>query len=308
LPEAVCVAILPIVMPDVPRHVPPLYRPPSEARSLIFQVTYGCSSDTCTFCRVYAGKPFRKRGEREVLEEIELAARRHPGTRRVFLADGDALVLSRRVLVAYLERLRALMPRLERVTAYATPQNILSKRIGDLEAIRRAGLGMIYLGMESGSDEVLSRIRKGVTRERIVEALVKAREAGFRTSVTVILGLGGPRLSREHAIETGRALTESAPDYIGALTLMLGDHNAGFPACMEPGFRELTVAEVLGEVRLMLEHIDADGCEFRANHASNWLSLKGRLAGDRPRLIEFIDEVLADPLSPYLRPGAFRAL
>jgi coproporphyrinogen III oxidase-like Fe-S oxidoreductase len=257
---------------------------------------------------MYTGKKFRKRSEREVLEEFEEASALYPRTRRIFLADGDALVLSRRILVGYLERLYDLFPALERVTAYATPQNLLSKSPADLRGIREAGLEMIYVGMESGSDEILERIAKGVTRDQIVESVSKAKEAGFVTSVTVIVGLGGPELSREHAVETGRALTASSPDYAGALTLMLADHNADFHLCMPDGWRELSIAEALGEVRQMLEHTLCEACEFRANHASNWLALKGRLQKDRSRLLAFIDEVLADPDSPYLRPGMFRAL
>jgi coproporphyrinogen III oxidase-like Fe-S oxidoreductase len=288
--------------------VEPLFRPPSEARSLIFQVTYGCSSDTCTFCQIYRSKRFRKRSESEVHVEFEQAARLLPRTRRIFLADGDALVLSRRCLVSYLETLHGLFPRLERVSAYATPQNLLRRSAADLRAVREAGLEMLYVGMESGSDEVLRRVRKGVSREQIVASLGKAREVGFTTSVTVILGLGGPELSHEHAVETGRALSACAPHYIGALTLMLGEHNASFPSSIGPGFRELTIAETLEEVRAMLAHIECDGATFRANHASNWLALKGRLQADRGRLLEFIDGVLEDPDSPYLRPDYLRAL
>ncbi len=293
---------------EIPHLIPPVYRPPSEARSLIIQVTYGCSSDSCTFCRVYATKRFRKRSEAETLGEIELASRAHPSTRRVFLADGDALVLSSRILIGYLHRLYDLFPMLERVTAYASPQNILSKSPEDLAAIRAAGLTMLYYGVESGSARLLEMVKKGVTPEQHVEALRKASDADFATSVTVILGLGGPELSEEHACETGRVLTACRPDYIGALTLMLGPHNADFPLCMYPGWRELRIPEVLREVRTLLSNTLCDGCEFRANHASNWLSLKGHLTRDRPGLVEFIDEVLADPESPYLRPGFFRAL
>ncbi len=293
---------------EIPRYVPPVYRPPSEARSLIFQVTYGCSSDGCTFCRVYAGKRFRKRPETEVLAEIDRAARPYASARRVFLADGDALVLSRRALAAILSRLFERFPRLERVTAYATPQNLLRKTPEDLRAIREAGLSMIYVGVESGSAEVLRRVRKGVTPDETVAALGKAGEAGFTTSVTVILGLGGPDLSREHAIETGRVLTAARPDYIGALTLLVGDHNAGFHECMGPGWRPLDPAETLREARLLIESTGCDGCEFRANHASNWLPLGGRLQRDRARLLALIDEVLADPDSPLLRPEEWRAL
>lgn len=293
---------------QIPSHVPPVYRPPSEARSLIFQVTYGCSSDTCTFCRVYHTKRFRKRNEEEVLSEFEQAARLYPRTRRIFLADGDALVLSPRILCTYLERLHALFPRLERVTAYATPQNILRKSPRDLEAIRQAGLTMIYYGVESGSEKILEMVRKGVKPDEHVQALRKASDAGLLTSVTVILGLGGPRLSEEHAAQTGKVLTGGSPDYIGALTLMLGPHNADFPSSMYPGWRELEIPEVLSEVRALLEHTLCDNCEFRANHASNWLTLKGRLQADRMRLMDFIQEVLDDPDSPYLRPEQFRAL
>ena len=298
-----------LAMPrEVPSYVEPLYRPPSEARSLIFQVTYGCSSDTCTFCRVYRGKKFRKRNEREVLEEFEAAARLHPRTRRIFLADGDALVLSPRILLGYLERLHERFPALERVTAYATPQNLLRKDPDDLRAIHEAGLAMLYIGIESGSARILEMVHKGVTPDEHVEACLRACEAGFDTSLTVILGLGGPRHSEEHARETGRILTACRPTYVGALTLMLAAHNADFPSSMYDGWRMLDIAETLREVRLMLEHTDCDGCTFRANHASNWLALKGRLQEDRPRLLAFIDEVLADPDSPYLRPDYFRAL
>ncbi len=293
---------------EVPRYVEPVYRPPSEARSLIFQVTYGCSSDTCTFCRVYRGKKFRKRSEREVLEEFEAAARVYPRTRRIFLADGDALVLGPRIMLGYLGRLHALFPALERVTAYASPQNLLRRTPDDLRAIRAAGLTMLYVGIESGSRRILEMVRKGVTPDEHVEACLKASAAGFDTSLTVILGLGGPEHSEEHAVETGRVLTACAPTYIGALTLMLAAHNADFPQSMDPGWRMLDIAETLREVRLMLENISCDGCTFRANHASNWLALKGRLMQDRPRLLSFIDEVLADPDSPYLRPDFFRAL
>ncbi len=293
---------------EVPRYVQPLYRPPSEARSLIFQVTYGCSSDTCTFCRVYRGKTFRKRNEGEVLEEFEAAAALYPHARRIFLADGDALVLAPRIMLGYLDRLHALFPDLERVTAYATPQNLLRRSPDDLRAIREAGLAMLYIGIESGSSRILDMVRKGVAPDQHVEACLKAGAAGFDTSLTVILGLGGPELSEEHAVETGRVLTACRPTYIGALTLMLAAHNADFPRSMYPGWRMLDIAETLREVRLMLEHITCDGATFRANHASNWLSLKGRLMQDRPRLLSFIDEVLADPDSPYLRPDEFRAL
>ena len=293
---------------DVPSYEPPLFRPPSEARSLIFQVTYGCSTDSCTFCRMYKGKRFRKRREKDVLEEFEEAADLYPRTRRIFLADGDALVLSARSLALYMERLHRLFPKLERVSAYGSPQNLLRRKKEDLAAVRDAGLELLYIGVESGSAEVLKRVCKGVEPDRMVEACRKASAAGFRTSVTVILGLGGPELSREHAIETGKILTQCDPDYIGALTLMLHPGNADFAQSFDRSWRPLTIEETLKEELAMLEHIRCDACEFRSNHASNWLALKGRLQRDRKKLIDLIREVLADPDSDMLRPDWMRAL
>jgi radical SAM superfamily enzyme YgiQ (UPF0313 family) len=293
---------------EIPHHVDPLFRPPSEARSLIFQVTYGCSSDTCTFCRMYKGKPFRKRPEAEVLEELREAADLYPRTRRVFLADGDALALSPRALTLYLKKLYELFPRLERVSAYASPQNILRRKDVDLEKVRAAGLQLLYIGLESGSAEVLRRVCKGATPDQIVESCRRVKRAGFAASVTVILGLGGPELLEEHAVETGKALTACAPDYIGALTLMLHEGNADYGERFGRNWRLLDIRETLSELKLMIEAIGCDGCELRTNHASNWLAIKGRLQRDKRRILDIIEEVLGDPDSDLLRPEWLRAL
>jgi len=293
---------------EIPHYIPPLFRPPSEARSLIFQVTYGCSHDTCTFCRMYSTKPFRKRKEEEVLKEFEMCAPLYPRTRRIFLADGDAMALSARVLVLYLEKLYELFPNLERVSAYACPQNLLRKKMEDLERIRKSGLKLLYVGIESGSDEVLERVKKGVNAKEIVEACNKAKDAGFMTSVTVILGLGGPELSEEHAKETGKVLTLSRPDYIGALTLMLHEGNADFAEKFGRFWRPLTIEETLIEEKNLLLNIECDECEFRSNHASNWLAIGGRLQKDRKEMIELIDRVLEDPSMGLIRPDWMRAL
>ncbi len=293
---------------NVPRYLPPLFRPPSEARSLIFQITYGCSNDTCTFCRMYKGKKFRKRREEEVMAEFEAAADVYPRTRRIFLADGDAFVLSARVLEKYCRRLTRLFPRLQRISAYASPQNILRRKTADLERARAAGLEMLYIGVESGSAEVLRRVRKGATPDQIAETCRRARDAGYTTSVTVVLGLGGPELLEEHAVETGKVLTACDPDYIGALTLMMHEGNRNYADTFGRPWRLLNVAETLTELRLMLAHIECDEVEFRTNHASNFLALKGRLQRDRPRLLALIDEVLEDPDSDLLRPEWMRAL
>jgi radical SAM superfamily enzyme YgiQ (UPF0313 family) len=294
------------------RYVEPIYRPPSEAWSLILQVTIGCSNlrtrpdpgsftgyrvrRGCAFCVAYQTKPFRARPETDVLAEIDAVAAVEPRVDRLFLADGDALVLSTNRLLRILERLYARFPRLERVTCYAAPQNLLAKPVADLRRVRQAGLTMVYVGIESGDDEVLRRIDKGATAAQMIEAGRKAKEAGIAQSLTVILGLAGPGGSRRHAEATARVLDAIAPEYAAALTLMLAPRVPSFEEQIgDPEWRDLTPAEALAECRAMLAAMDVDGTEFRANHASNWLALKGRLARDKRRLLAEIDEALADP-------------
>jgi radical SAM superfamily enzyme YgiQ (UPF0313 family) len=228
------------------RYAPPLYRPPSEARSLILQATYGCSHNRCAFCVSFRGKPFRARPEAELFAEIDWAGEHVPFAPRVFLADGDALVLSTRRLLRILERLRARLPSLERVTAYASPQNLRRKSAEDLRALREAGLSMLYFGMESGDDEVLERVGKGATADEMVALCRKAQDAGLDLSITVILGLGGPRLSQRHALATARALDAVAPRYASALTLMLEPRDPPFETCFgDPEWRMLSPLEIL---------------------------------------------------------------
>jgi hypothetical protein len=306
------------------RYVEPVFRPPSEAWSLIFQVTLGCSNlrtkrdpasptgyrvlGGCAFCVAYQTKPFRARPEAEVLAEID-GAGAAVGSRvdRVFLADGDALVLSTNRLLRILERLYARFPALGRVTCYASPQNLLAKSAEDLRRLRAAGLTMLYVGIESGDDEVLRRIDKGATSADMIAGCRKAKEAGLAQSLTVILGLGGPDGSRRHAEATARVLDAIVPEYAAALTLMLEERVPSFAEQFgDPSWRNLTPAEALQECRWLLAAMDADGIEFRANHASNWLALKGHLARDRPRLLAELDAALRDPR--LMRPDFLRAL
>jgi radical SAM superfamily enzyme YgiQ (UPF0313 family) len=291
------------------RYVEPLYRPPSEARSLILQATYGCSHNRCAFCVSFQGKPFRARPEAELLAEIDWAGERIPHASRVFLADGDALVLSTRRLLHILERLRARLPSLERVTAYASPQNLRKKSAEDLRALREAGLSMLYFGMESGDDEVLERAGKGATADEMIALCRKAQDAGFDLSITVILGLGGPRLSQRHALATARALDAVAPRYASALTLMLEPRSPSFEECFgDPQWRMLSPLEILAECRAMLFAMQADGITFHANHASNYLALSGVLQRDKARLLTLVDSVLGDKDGARLRPEFLRRL
>lgn len=290
-------------------YLEPVFRPPSEADSLILQATYGCTHNRCAFCSMYQGKRFRVRPQEELFSEIDWAGQRLPGVTRVFLADGDAFALAPGRMIRILERLYQRLPALERVTAYASPQNFRARKLEDLRAVRAAGLTMLYVGLESGDDEVLRRIHKGATCERIVEVCRRAQEAGFDLSITVILGLAGPAGSARHAEKTAAALDRIRPRYASALTLMRTPREPSFEEVYgDPAWRDLTPEEALAECRALLAAMQADGVEFRSNHASNYLALKGRLQRDKPKLLALIDRVLADPRSPLRRPEFLRAL
>lgn len=285
----------------------PLFRPPSEAHSLILQATLGCSNNTCLFCGMYKMKKFKVRPFEDFKKDALECARLMPGARRIFLADGDALVMSTSHFTKILRLLRAKFPRLERVTCYANPINLLNKSAGELRQLREEGLDILYLGMESGSDEVLKRIAKGSTRAEVLEAGRKALDAGFPLSVTVILGLGGKNMSDEHIRDTASLCSEMNPTYLSALTLMLGPLEGYFAKTQGPDFEFLDKLDMLREVRGLVGALETRGTVFRTNHASNYLPLKGVLSRDRAQLLAAIDTALADP-DRYLKPEFLRAL
>lgn len=286
-----------------------IYRPPSEGRSLILQATIGCSNNECAFCVAYREKRFRVRPEADFFAEIDWVAGAMPEVRRVFLADGDALVLSTDRMLRILEKLYGKLANLERVTAYGSPQNFLHKSVADLKRLRAAGLTMVYYGIESGDDEILKRIGKGATAQEVIDAGLKARQAGIDLSATVVLGLGGPDLSTRHAEATARVLNAIVPRYASALTLMVEPRKPGYKQVFgDPNWRMLNPIESLAECRLLLAGIDADGIVFRSNHASNYLSLAGDLQKDKQRLLQTIDDALDDPDLRDIRPEHLRRL
>ena len=236
-----------------------VFRPPSEAYSLIVQVTIGCSHNKCTFCDMYKEKRFRVRKLEEVKADFDEARRMYRRVGRIFLADGDALMCRPEHMAEILRYIKKVFPECERVTSYGSPASILCKKQEDLNMLHDLGLDMIYLGLESGSDEVLRRINKGETADEIVRAGLMVKEAGMKLSVTCIAGLGSLELSEEHAIKTAEALSRMKPEYIGLLTLF----------------------EIAHETLILLEHIDSEGSIFRANHASNYVNLAGTLNQDR---------------------------
>ncbi len=290
------------------RYEGAIYRPPSEANSLILQVTIGCSHNRCTFCVSFLDKKFRERSLQEINEDIEMAARTLRGVDRVFLADGNAMVMETGKLLQVLQKLYSSFPLLERVSIYATPQDLLEKSKEELEALKKAGLGIVYLGVESGNEEILAWIRKGATREEIIAAGQRARAAGLVLSVTVINGLGGREKMVAHAVDTATLLNEIDPEYLGLLTLMVCE---GTPMARKVARGEFAVPgplEILYEIEVMLRHLELSNCVFRCNHASNYLPLKGTLPQDKEKLLKLLESVRLSGDMRKLRPEFLRAL
>lgn len=269
-----------------------VYRPPSEARSLIVQVTIGCAHNKCTFCTMYKDKQFRVRKKEEVLEDFQMAYDTYGDRiRRIFLADGDALIVRTPDLLDILNLIREKFPSTERVTSYGTPGDILRKSEEELKSLARAGLDMVYMGAESGDAVTLERINKGVTREEIIEAGQKLRRCGIRSSITLISGLGGRERKREHAVESAKLISAIKPDYVGFLTLMLDESTEIYRQIQAGEMELLTPEEVVEEMRLFLTNVDSQGTVFRANHASNYVILKGNLNEDIKEMLQRLDEV-----------------
>ena len=287
------------------RYKGKVYRPPSEAYSLIVQVTYGCSHNGCAFCDMYDDKHFAMRPMEEIREDFETARQVYRHVERVFLADGDALMRKTDDLVQILGLIYGLFPECQRVTCYASPTSLQIKSEDDLRLLRQKGLQMVYIGLESGCDAVLEQMNKGHNAAAIVAAGQKARRCGMALSVTAISGLGSVGLWREHAIGTAEALSAMKPEYIGLLTLMV-EHGTPLEQWVRAGeFTLLSPVEVLRETELFLQHIDSEGSVFRMNHASNYLTLKGTLNRDRQALL---DKVQTGLTGAGLKPEFMRAL
>ncbi|WP_185266525.1 radical SAM protein [Halopseudomonas xiamenensis] len=289
-------------------YIEPVFRPPSEAHSLILPVTNGCSWNQCTFCDMYTApqKKFRARDEQQVLEEIRRSGEQLI-VQRVFLADGDAMVLPTHRLLRILEAIREHMPEVQRVTSYCLPRNLRRKSVDDLRQLREAGLRMLYVGAESGDDQVLQRVNKGETFDSTAEALLKAREAGLQTSVMILNGLGGHSLSEQHAANSARLMNLTQPDYLSTLVV-------SFPHGLEryqarfTDFQPLDQAGLFRETEQLLSALELDNTVFRSDHASNYLVLKGVLGADKPRLLAQVREAIEQPEQAGLRPEWMRGL
>ena len=284
----------------------PLYRPPSEARSLIFQVTLGCSFNQCSFCDMYRSKEYSERPWEEVKLEIDMMAKQLPDTPRIFLADGDAFNLDADYMVKILNYLYEKFPSLERVSCYAMPMNILQKSPEDLKKMHDAGLNMLYLGIESGSDIVLKKVTKGATGKTIIKSVNKAKEAGYVMSCMVILGLGGKKYSKDHVQGTADVLNACSPNYVGALTLYLENGiKDEFLQKYNGEFVRLNDDEALDELEGLLSKIDTtEEIVFRANHGSNAYTIKGTFPQDKQKMLEQIKWMKEHP--EVVRPQGLR--
>ena len=291
-------------------YIEPVFRPPSEAKSLILPVTNGCSWNQCTFCEMYTQpqKKFRARKPADVRADIEKAAKAFGSVPRVFLADGDAMVLPTRRLLEILHDLKEAFPGLERVSSYCLPRNLAKKSVEDLVVLREAGLGILYVGMESGDDEVLRRINKGETWESTRSALDKIKQAGLTSSVMVLNGLGGKTLSRQHAINTATLCNETQPDFLSTLVVSFPQGEERFREGFGDDFEPLDQQGLFEEIQVFLEHLELDNTTFRSDHASNYLVLKGTLGQDKQRLLDQVNLAITKPGAVPLRPESMRGL
>ncbi len=292
------------------RYVEPVFRPPSEAQSLILPVTDGCSWNKCTFCEMYTApqKAFRAREEAEVMETIRRCGEQFGSSvRRVFLADGDATVLPTRRLLAILEAIRTHLPGVHRISSYCLPRNLRKKSQAEIDALAAAGLAMVYVGAESGDDDVLAAVNKGETFDSTRDALDKLGAAGISRSVMILNGLGGQTLSARHADNSARLMNATQPEYLSTLVVSFPTGEERYRAAF-PGWAPLDQHGLFVELARFIDRLDLRRTVFRSDHASNWLPLKGTLGADRARLLAELRQAIEQPEKAPLRPAWARGL
>lgn len=286
-----------------------LYRPPSEANSLILQATIGCSYNECSFCGMYRDKRFRVRKLDELIAEIRWARDAGgEGVRKVFLADGDALIARTSFLADVLGELRAAFPNLRRVSCYASPQSMQVRSVEDMARLRELGLTLYYLGIESGDDPTLARLVKGVDADEMIRVAGKATAAGVQLSTMILLGAGNRARSREHAVNSARVVNAIQPRFVSTLVMTPVEDTPLMEEAERGEVDELEPIELAAELREFLAHLELEGSVFRSNHASNYLALAGTLPKDRDALVAALDEVLARPEAARFRPKWLRGL
>ena len=281
-----------------------IIRPPSEANSILLQVTVGCSRNKCTFCGTYKGERFRINSDSVIMEDIAFAASHCQRQRRVFLCDGDALIIPQKRLLKILKEIEKQLPWVTRVGLYANAKALNMKTVDELKELKAHGVGIVYMGLETGDDVTLKKINKGASAAYMIEMGRKAKQAGFKLSITVLLGIAGPKRSQIHAQETGRVLSAIDPNYVGALSLMLIPETPLFDEYESGAFQLIEPQEMLAELRTMIAATNMTGGLFHANHASNYLPIRARFPKDKDATLQLIDDALEGkvPLKPeYLR-------
>ena len=289
------------------RYEGTVYRPPSEASSLIIQLTIGCARNTCTFCAMYKDKTFRIRDLQEVVEDLEMARKYYQRikVKRIFLADGDALIVKTADLLYILGKCKEYFPEVERISVYGAPKDIIHKTPEELKQLKDAGLDMVYMGLESGDDQVLKEVKKGVTAAEMIEAGQKVRAAGMILSMTIISGKKEKKLMKEHALNSAKVISAIKPEYVGFLTLLIEPGTPMYEQYRAGELDLLTPEEALDETQLFIENVDAEGTVFRANHASNYVPLAGTLNAEKSKILAQIQR--SKEQSSY-RPETFRGL
>jgi radical SAM superfamily enzyme YgiQ (UPF0313 family) len=292
------------------QYIEPLYRPPSEARSLILQVTNGCSWNHCTFCEMYTQpqKQFQLKPLAAIDAELEAIAATGVAVRRVFLADGDAMTLSFRRLRDILRSINKHLPDVQRVASYCLPRNLLHKTVAELAELRELGLSLYYVGCESGDDLVLARVRKGETCESSLAALLKIKAAGSKSSVMILNGLGGSRYSQQHAVNSARLMNAAQPDYLSTLVVSFPLGVQRFQEGFGGEFEPLEQRGLFTEMHTLLSELMLSQTIFRSDHASNYLVLRGTLGKDKQKLLEIVARALDEPGSVTLRQEWQRGL
>ncbi len=286
----------------------PLFRPPSEGNSSIIQITLGCSWNKCAFCEMYSSKKFKVRSLEDVFKDIETLARINLQSRKVFLADGNAMVLSTNKKIKILDKVNSSFPKVNRISAYALPGDIIPKSHLELQELREAGLKLIYVGIESGDDELLRVINKGETFKTSVEGLNKSKAAGIESSVMVLTGLGGNEFSEQHAINSAKVLNETQPHFASTLVLSFPYGEEHYKKKFNGNYVSMSTLDLLKELEVFIKNTELESTIFRSDHASNYLVLKGVLSKDKERFLEQIRFAIKNPGQAGLRPEWLRGL
>jgi radical SAM superfamily enzyme YgiQ (UPF0313 family) len=286
----------------------PLFRPPSEANSLILQITHGCSWNKCVFCEMYTSKQFRIKKHEQILQEIKVFSKEYSQVNKVFLADGDAMVLKTSKLLDILKALQNVFPNLRRVSTYAKPKDLLNKSLQELIELKDAGLNLVYTGLETGDNELLKLINKSESFQSSADGMVKCKKSGIKSSVMIINGLGGKKLSEQHAINSAKLVNEIQPDYLSTLVLSFPYELAHFKKRIDFEFTPLSTIELIEELGVFISQTNLVSTVFRSDHASNYLVLKGILGRDKELLLKKIYQVIQNPQSTTLREEWQRGL